>query len=85
MVHDEHVTIFLSMVHEVELVLTIVYSGVKASTIITDASSFQFVLNTLREDLNFLGLPHPKVINVRVPANGSVQFSWITAQNSVSE
>ncbi|KAJ7597551.1 hypothetical protein C8J56DRAFT_920351 [Mycena floridula] len=68
---------------DVEYILSFQYTGTKGASILPDPSAFQFVLFTLREDLTFLGLPHPKAANVRVLHTGNVSFSWVTQPHTV--
>lgn len=68
---------------ELQLILVFTYTGAKAGNI-TDAKwNESFVLRTLRSDLTFLGIPHPKAVNIRVPSPGRILFFWDTWSRNV--
>ncbi|KAF8201351.1 hypothetical protein K438DRAFT_1821866 [Mycena galopus ATCC 62051] len=62
---------------ELELTATITYEPAKGRVTTTDEA-----VPILRQDLDALGIPHPKRANISVVYPGTVRFFWIALSNS---
>ncbi|KAJ6598216.1 hypothetical protein DFH09DRAFT_1131290 [Mycena vulgaris] len=65
------------MGQEIELTVTIEYGGAKARIASSDEA-----VPVIREDLNVLGIPHPKRASIAVVFTGTVRFFWIAMPRS---
>lgn len=65
----------------VELTAQIRYKGWRATQF--TPANLKPAITSLRADLIILKCPQPKAETIAIHSQGSVQFSWITTNNSV--
>ncbi|PBK89553.1 hypothetical protein ARMGADRAFT_1015168 [Armillaria gallica] len=70
------------MARSVLLTVCVTYLPTRAAAFAPGTENSKKTVNRLRNDLNSVGIPNPKVSSIKIPTMGVVKFSWKTELGS---